>query len=206
MMKVGTGGTFNVLHRGHRRLLDTAIALGGELTVGLMSDAYCRENKITVLPYPQREAVLSDHLKRKGACFHIVPLDVKEGTAGTDPGLEVLVVSEETHMQGPRINDLRSRNGLPPVRIVVVPYVLGDDYRPISSSRILNGDIDIEGKLLRPLRVGVGTLNPVKLSAVRDMLQRFHPKLELTVMDVPSEVGEQPWGREAEQGAMSRAM
>ncbi len=206
MMKVGTGGTFNVLHRGHRRLLDTAMALGGELTVGLMSDAYCRENKVTVLPYTQREAVLSDHLKKKGARFHIVPLDVKEGTAGTDPGLEVLVVSEETHMQGPRINDLRLRNELPPVRIVVVPYVLADDYRPISSSRILDGDIDVEGKLLRPLRVGVGSLNPVKLSAVRDVLQRFHPNLELTVVDVPSEVGEQPWDREAEQGAMTRAV
>ena len=204
-MKVGIGGTFNVLHKGHRRLLDTAIAFGGDLSVGLMSDDYCRKNKALVLPYEQRERALREHLGGRTERFIIVPLDEREGTAPKEPGLDVLVVSEETQSLGPRINDMRIRNGLAPARIVVVPYVLAEDYRPISSTRILSGEIDPEGKLLRPLKVAVGSTNPVKVAAVREIVSRFHPQLELSEMDASGMVGEQPWGSEAEEGAKARA-
>ncbi len=205
MIKVGVGGTFNVLHRGHRRLLETALMNGDELAVGLMSDAYCREHKVTVLPYRQREEALRAYLEPRTTRFDIVPLDLKEGTAPEDPMLDVLVVSQETQALGSRINDLRLHNGLSPVKLVVVTYVLADDYRPISSSRILDGEMDPEGRLLRPLKVMVGSINPVKVAAVREVLQRSHPRLELTAVEVSGQVNEQPWGREAEEGALTRA-
>ncbi len=205
MMKVGVGGTFNVLHKGHRRLLETAMANGDVLTVGLMSDDYCRRHKTVVLPYAERERALRGFLDLMNARFTIVPLNVKEGTAPSDPELDVLVVSQETHPLGPKINDMRLRNGLRPVRIVVVPYVLADDYRPISSTRVLDGEMDAEGRLLRPLVVNVGSENPVKVAAVREVLQRFHPKLAVNAVAVPRTVGEQPWGAEAELGAEARA-
>lgn len=205
MMKVGLGGTFNVLHRGHRRLLDIAIASGDELVVGLMSDDYCRQHKVIVLPYHQRERSLQEYISTKGAAFSIVPLEAKEGTAPYDQMLEVLVVSEETQLLGARINDLRLGQGLAPVNIVVVPFVLAEDFRPISSSRVLVGEIDLEGKLLRPLKVNVGSLNPVKVAAVREVMHRFHPQAEINAVEVRSGVNEQPWGREAENGALARA-
>ncbi|MCG7844097.1 MAG: inosine/xanthosine triphosphatase [Methanomassiliicoccales archaeon] len=204
-MKVGVGGTFNVLHRGHRRLLETALASGDELAIGLMSDEYCHEHKVTVMPYEQRERTLIEHLASKKAKFTIVPLETREGTAPNDRYLDVLVVSEETHMLGARINDLRLGKGLAPTKVIVVPYVLADDFRPISSSRVLSGEIDIEGKLLRPLKVRVGSLNPVKVAAVREVLQRFHPQVEIVAVDVHTSVNEQPWGRESEAGALARA-
>ena len=205
MMKVGAGGTFNVLHRGHRKLLETAIANGDVLAVGLMSDDYCRRHKTVVLPYAERERALREFLDLKNAQFTIAPLNVKEGSAPSDPELDVLVVSQETRSLGPKINDLRLRNGLRPVSIVVVPYVLAEDYRPISSTRVLDGEIDVEGRLLRPLVANVGSENPVKVAAVRDVLQRFHPQLEVNAAFVPRTAGEQPWGAEAEHGAEARA-
>jgi inosine/xanthosine triphosphatase len=205
MMKVGVGGTFNVLHKGHRRLLETAVANGDLLAVGLMSDDYCRRHKNMVLPYAERERALRELLMQKGTEFTVVPLNVKEGSAPSDPDLDVLIVSQETQALGPRINDMRLRNGLRPVRIVVVPYVLAEDYRPISSTRVLNGDIDIEGRLLRPLVVNVGSENPVKIAAVREVVQRFHPRLTVNAVAVARTVGEQPWGKEAEMGAEARA-
>ncbi len=205
MMKVGLGGTFNVLHRGHRRLLEVAISNGDELAVGLMSDDYCRRHKNLVLPYAERERALREHLAAKGVKFTIVPLNAKEGTAPSDPDLDALVVSQETHGLGPRINDMRLRNGLKAVRLIVVPYVLAEDYRPISSTRVLQGEIDIDGRLLRPLVVNVGSENPVKTAAVREVLRRFHPQLAVNAVPVSSTVGEQPWGREAERGAEARA-
>ncbi|MCX6650735.1 MAG: inosine/xanthosine triphosphatase [Methanomassiliicoccales archaeon] len=204
-MRVGVGGTFNVLHKGHRRLLDTAISEGDELAVGLMSDAYCQENKSSIIPYHQREGALREYLDDRKIRYSITPLSVKEGTAPEDPELSVLVVSEETQLLGPKINDMRLRNGLRMVKVVVVPYVLADDYRPISSTRILAGEIDVEGKLKRPLKVMIGSLNPVKVAAVRGVIERFYPQLEIVAMDVSGGVGEQPWGQEAERGAMERA-
>lgn len=205
MMKVGLGGTFNVLHKGHRRLLEVALSNGDSLAIGLMSDDYCRRHKSVVLPYAERERALWEHLSNKGVKFTISPLNVKEGTAPSDPDLDVLVVSQETHSLGPRINDMRLRNGLRPLKIVIVPYVLAEDYRPISSTRVLQGEIDTEGRLLRPLLVNVGSQNPVKLAAVREVLQRFHPQLMVNAIAVPSSVSEQPWGNEAERGAEARA-
>ncbi len=205
MTKVGVGGTFNVLHRGHRRLLDVAMENGDLVAVGLMSDAYCERNKAVALPYERREAAVRAYLEGRGAVFTIAPIDEREGTAPSDPGLDVLVVSQETEAAGKGINALRQRNGLRPVRIVTVPYVLADDYRPISSSRVLSGEIDQEGRLLRPLRVNVGSLNPVKLAAARNVVQRFHSLLEVSAVAVPRRVGEQPWGQEAEEGAIARA-
>ncbi|MHC1680533.1 MAG: inosine/xanthosine triphosphatase [Methanomassiliicoccales archaeon] len=204
-MKVGVGGTFNVLHKGHHRLLETAIANGDVLVVGLMSDDYCRRHKTVVLPYAERERALRELLELNKARFTIVPLNVKEGTAPSDPQLDVLVVSQETRPLGPKINDMRLRNGLRPAQIVVVPYVLADDYRPISSTRVLDGEIDVEGRLLRLLVVNVGSENPVKVAAVREVLQRFHPQLVVNAVHVQRTVGEQPWGKEAELGAEARA-
>ena len=137
MMKVGVGGTFNVLHRGHRRLLETAIANGNVLAVGLMSDDYCRRHKTVVLAVRREGEGTARVPGSEGSDFSIVPLNVKEGSAPSDPELDVLVVSQETQALGPKINDMRLRNGLRPVRIVVVPFVLAEDYRPISSTRVL---------------------------------------------------------------------
>lgn len=206
MMKVGVGGTFNVLHRGHRKLLRTALESGDELVVGLMSDDYCRKHKKVVLPYAQREGALRAFLEREGARFTIMPLNVKEGSAPSDRELQVLVVSQETQGLGPVINDMRLRNGLSPLKIVVVPYVLADDFRPISSTRVIKGEIDAEGRLLRPLRVNVGSLNPVKVAAVNAVLRGLFPDVTVTGVDVARRVGEQPWGTEAEQGAELRAL
>ncbi len=205
MMKVGVGGTFNVLHNGHRRLLETAIGNGDVLAVGLMSDDYCRRHKTVLLPYAERERALRQFLELKNVPFTIVPLNVKEGTAPSDPELDVLVVSQETQSLGPKINDMRLRNGLRPVQVVVVPFVLAENYRPISSTRVLDGEMDAEGRLLRPLVVNVGSENPVKLAAVREVLQRFFPKLSVNAVVVTRTVGEQPWGGEAELGAEARA-
>jgi len=206
MMKVGVGGTFNALHKGHLRLLTTAMSMGDELAVGLMSDDYCKRFKTMVLPYGQREEVLRQFLDDKNVAYSITPLERKEGTAPDDPLLDVLVVSAETEVLGPRINDMRLKNGLRPVRIVVVPFVLAEDYRPISSSRVLSGEIDAEGRLLRPLVVNVGSSNPVKLAAARTVISRFHPRSNFTAVEVEGTVGEQPWGQEAERGALNRAL
>ena len=59
-----------------------------------------------------------------------------------------------------------------------------------------------------PLRVAVGSKNPVKLAAVRQAFFRAFPDRPLVCVghDVPSGVSDQPWGHdETEMGARQRA-
>lgn len=54
--------------------------------------------------------------------------------------------------------------------------------------------------------IAVGSLNRVKLNAVRISLNRLYPDLTVKGVDVPSGVPTQPWGDEQIiQGAMNRA-
>ncbi|MEK6911713.1 MAG: adenylyltransferase/cytidyltransferase family protein, partial [Candidatus Thermoplasmatota archaeon] len=39
------GGTFDILHVGHKALLDAAFALGGEVFIGLTTDAMARQTR-----------------------------------------------------------------------------------------------------------------------------------------------------------------
>ena len=61
--------------------------------------------------------------------------------------MKALVVSEETSDKGLHLNELRAEQNLPPVEIVVVPMVLAKDGKAISSTRIKNSEIDINGNL-----------------------------------------------------------
>ncbi len=55
-------------------------------------------------------------------------------------------------------------------------------------------------------RVVVGSTNPVKVGAVRTVLQRFAPDVSVTGHAVPSGVPDQPWGdEETIRGALARA-
>ena len=59
MKRVLTYGTFDLLHRGHVRLLERAAALGDELIVGLSTDDFNRiKGKHAYMSYADREYIL----------------------------------------------------------------------------------------------------------------------------------------------------
>ena len=62
-MRVLTYGTFDVLHRGHIRLLRRARALGDHLTVAISTDAFNQlKGKTSVFSYRERKLIL-EHLR-----------------------------------------------------------------------------------------------------------------------------------------------
>ncbi len=151
MTRVALGGTFEVIHKGHRTLLARAFALGDEVLIGLTSDQLANRNRSRmVIPYKEREWALRSFLDRMfpGLDYEIQMINDEFGPAVHLPDLEVLVVSENTYPTGVRLNEERVRRGLPPLRLVSIPHVMADDGRPISSTRILNGECDADGRVV----------------------------------------------------------
>jgi len=148
--KVATGGTFDHIHAGHRRLLEESFRVGQEVVIGLTSDAFVsRLGKKPDYPYARRRAELKKFVKKHfpRRKFVIAKLDDYFGPGIANPEMEALVASPETSARLPLANKLRSEKGFPPLKLVAVDWIKAEDGLPISSTRIRRGEIDPEGKL-----------------------------------------------------------
>jgi pantetheine-phosphate adenylyltransferase len=149
---VATGGTFDHIHRGHLALLTRSFEVGDRVVIGVTSDAFAlKEGKRIDQDYETRVRALKELIARSfpGRDYLIAKLDDYFGPGIASPEVEAIVVSRETAKRVPIANGLREANGYPPLEVVIVDYVLADDSRPISSTRIRLGEIDTEGRLKR---------------------------------------------------------
>jgi len=205
-MRVCVGGTFNVIHKGHALLFETAFSIGDEVEVGLTSDEFAnRGRKVEVLPYVVRKENLRKYLQRFGKPFVIVEIVDALGTAASSREIDAIVVSPNTKSNAVRINELRRTRQLNPLKVFGIREIRADDTLPISSTRILKGEIDKDGHLLRPLKVAIGSTNQVKVNASRNIFSQAFGLVEVIGVDVKSEVGNQPEGAKVYQGALRRA-
>lgn len=204
-MRVGLGGTFNVLHLGHCALLDAAAAVGDEVCIAITSDEFISKTKKYRTPLDERVERVKQYLSSKQCNYSITIIDTPEGNAPSDKFLDAIVVSPETCENAVKINTLREQNSLQPLNIIIVPHVLAEDGMPISSTRIISGEIDIDGKMLRPLKIAVGSLNKIKIDATRSAFLRFYNNVDVFGVDVQSGVPEQPKESETRQGSINRA-
>lgn len=154
-MKVAIGGTFDPIHDGHRALLRKALELGEEVVVGLTSDELApktRPKPREIRPFEKRRDALLEELDRldeRGRDYRVERLQDPYGVASEDPAFDALVVSPETEKGGEKINEIRRERGYEPLEVVVVPHVMAEDGKPISSTRVVEGVIDTEGNVLQ---------------------------------------------------------
>lgn len=147
------GGTFDVLHRGHRKLLKQAFSAGRNVVIGVTSDTFARRlhKPHKVDPYSLRKRELERLLSRWGVRSRtkVVELDDRFGPTVRNSRIRALVLSRRTLDAGREINARRRARGLRPLAIVPIDLVLAEDKRPISSTRIRRGRIDREGRLMK---------------------------------------------------------
>lgn len=145
-MRVLLGGTFEVIHAGHKKLLSRALRVS-DVIIGLSSDSFAqRSKKRKVLSFFKRKAALWKFFGKKKSRVKIFLLEDRYGVAPFDELADAIVVSEETKRVAIEINKLRKKRALAPLRIITVPVVLAFDGKKISSERILAGEIDENGR------------------------------------------------------------
>ena len=151
---VATGGTFDCIHIGHIKLLSTAFDISDHVIIGLTSDRFVKRYKLN-------SNIKNNYLRRlfnlkknislnfKDAHYTIVKLEDEFGPVIHSSQIQAIVVSEETLVKVKQINQIRISNYLNPLHVIVVEIAKSSDGKPISSTRIRNGEIDDKGKILR---------------------------------------------------------
>jgi cytidyltransferase-like protein len=142
------GGTFDHIHKGHKELLKRAFDTGESVFIGLTSDAFAaREGKKVDESFAQRKNNLEHYLKENfpGRRFEISKLDDRFGPAIFTNRIDSIAVSEETFPAVAAANRKRRELGLPDLKVEIIPMVVAEDGKKISSTRIRAGEIDQEG-------------------------------------------------------------
>ena len=154
--KVILGGTFDLLHVGHRALLKKAFEIGEKVYLGITSGEFVRSYKTytpytSYMTYKERRGEIETYLRNRGWFDRvaIIPIDDRFGTTLTDETLEAIVVSPETELVATEINLLRAQKNWPALEVILVPWVLARDKAPIHSIRIRSGEIDRGGNLFK---------------------------------------------------------
>lgn len=145
--KIVIGGTFDCFHKGHRALISRAVLFRGDITVGITSDEMAEKIKgRKVENYSKRE----ERIKKEFLKFRkkIVTKQINNiyGFAINEE-FDLIVVSSETKPNAIAINEKRREKGLKELKIISINLVKAKDGKPISSTRIRNGEIDEEGRI-----------------------------------------------------------
>jgi pantetheine-phosphate adenylyltransferase len=148
---VATGGTFDILHKGHYMLLQKAFEVGRQVIIGVSSDNYAtlKKKKITN-EYSIRQEKLKKFIGENfnKSNYSIYQLNDFYGPTVLTREVEAIVTTESTKENCVKINELRKSRGMPQLEIILVPLVEDKEGRVISSTRIREGEIDINGNKL----------------------------------------------------------
>lgn len=145
--KLAVGGTFSPLHSGHTYLLKKALNYGDEIIIGLTSDKMIDKD---VKKFKKRKKNLIDFLDRQDldSSYEIVKIEDKYGPAIKEK-FDAIVISPETKKIAKEINQKRNKKDLKSLEIITADYILAEDWKPISSSKIRNGEINKKGKIIK---------------------------------------------------------
>ena len=145
--KVAVGGTFDHFHKGHEKLLNKAFEIGNYIMVGVTSNEF-GGRKGNIEPCSKRMSELEEFLQKFDSRYTVKRLEEPYGPTVHDPQIDAIVVSRETEPVAHKINEIRHEKGIKSLEIFVIDWVLAEDGKPISSTRIRKGEIDRNGKVL----------------------------------------------------------
>lgn len=189
---VCVAGTFDRLHRGHERLLETAFLHGQKVILALTSDIFVEKYKkstssTTIRSWIDRKRALEAWLKEKNYRDRvtIISIDDPFGPALT-ADFDALIVTSQNKNQGEAINRLRKKNHKPLFTLIEVDLVGAEDLKPISSSRVRQEEIDRLGRLMMPdsLRLELALPLGTVLKTPEMIMQSIHRNSDAIIIAV----------------------
>lgn len=144
------GGTFDYLHKGHKQFLQFIGQHADRILIGLTSDQYVAsfKNLHGVRSYGIRKKELEEfvHNSLSGVLVDVEAIhDTYGSTVHSSFTAGAIFVTDETKRGAELINKKRKEKGLREFEIIEFPLVLTEDSKPISSTRIRNGEISRDG-------------------------------------------------------------
>jgi len=148
-------GTFDHFHPGHQAILNCAFAAAKYVFIGITSDAFVGQFKNLDQEYPlaiekfaDRQNSLVEFLREKQHLqrVSVLAIEDKYDRSISDSSFQAIVVSPETEAVAKEINQIRRKNKLIKLEIILQPWILAEDGKPINSFRIRSGEIDRRGK------------------------------------------------------------
>lgn len=201
------GGTFSRLHKGHKLMLKYAFNTGNKVVIGLTTDEYLKHNKsYRGYSYAMRKKKLERYMSTLGSNFEVLPLGTRSGNTETNPEYSAIVVSKETMKNAENINKKRAANGLRELEIITVPVILAEDLFPISSTRIISGEINNSGRRVKTIRVGISTENKLKTETLAGYLKKIMKNFNVEANTDYELDSNQPFGDDTFRLAMKRAL
>ncbi|TRY68647.1 hypothetical protein TCAL_07684 [Tigriopus californicus] len=146
------GGTFDRLHAGHKILLVEAVLRSERsLTIGVTENEMLASKKVRelILPTSERIKVLENFLQDCDSTleYKLEPIVDPFGPSIVDPGLELIVGSEESAQGCEKVNEKRQERGLKPLDIIIV----GVEADPVKESDLEEVKVSSSSMRLRLL-------------------------------------------------------
>jgi pantetheine-phosphate adenylyltransferase len=148
---VATGGTFDILHKGHYMLLQKAFEVGRQIIIGVSSDSYATRNQKKIINnYDMRQENLNKFINKhfKKSNYSVYQLDDFYGPTALTRDVQAIITTESSLENCLKINSLRESKGMPQLEIILVPLEVDKEGKVISSTRIRKGEIDVNGNKL----------------------------------------------------------
>jgi len=144
------GGTFDIFHAGHKKLLKTALINVDALLIGITSDRFAALSRgREVNPFEKRVRKVLDFIRTldKEDKVEIRKIEDPFGPSVEDQELEVLFVTENLLFNALKVNSLRQPKGMKPLDIFVVPLLRAENGGILSSTRIRTKKINENGTI-----------------------------------------------------------
>lgn len=144
------GGTFDILHIGHKHLLQTSFQISDEVVIGVTSDNFVNKlNKTVLNNYDVRTNNIRDFIDSTFSNkYDIYKLDDYFGPASFLENIDVIILTSENSHRLDSLNNTRQSNGLKPLHGEIIELLNAKDGLPISTTRIKKGIIDSDGNSL----------------------------------------------------------
>lgn len=142
------GGTFDHLHIGHKKLLQTCFQSGEKVTIGITIGAMVRHKQYSysIQSYAIRRRQVLAFAAQQQKKVEVVKLKDIFGPTIEKNSFEALFVTEDTIKGAEQINKKRIEIGMKPLLIQMVPFEYDELGEKISSERIRQGVVSKEGR------------------------------------------------------------